>query len=104
MSPEQCESGEVDARSDIYSLGATYYSLLTGNRPYENVDAMQLGVDQFNSEPPDPRQINPDVPAACAQIIEFAMANRPDQRYQSMDDMMSDLEAVLATISGIGSP
>jgi serine/threonine protein kinase/CheY-like chemotaxis protein len=103
MSPEQCESKEVDARSDIYSLGATYYSLLTGARPYEESDAMQLMLDQCNAEPPDPRKLLPEVPAACAQIIEFAMAKRPDQRYQSMDEMQSDLEAVLAAISEIRS-
>lgn len=99
MSPEQCEARPVDARSDIYSLGATYYSLLTGRRPFEDLDPMQLMPEQCNAEPPDPRHIFPSVPAACGQIIEFAMAKQPDQRYQSMDEMQSDLEAVLATIS-----
>lgn len=95
MSPEQCESSSVDARSDIYSLGATYYSLLTGNRPYEDrKNDLQVMLAHMEAEPPDPREIKPDVPDACAQVIEQAMATHPDQRYQSMDEMRSDLEAV----------
>ena len=95
MSPEQCESTSVDARSDIYSLGATYYSLLTGARPYEDrKNDLQVMLAHMEAEPPDPREIKSDVPDACAQIIEQAMAIHPDQRYQSMDEMRSDLEAV----------
>lgn len=101
MSPEQCESSQVDARSDVYSLGATYYTLLTGARPYENRDPVQVMLSQRDAEPPDPREIRPTVPDVCAQIIEQAMAKRPDQRYQSMGEMLSDLEAIMATVTGI---
>ncbi len=101
MSPEQCESRAVDARSDVYSLGATYYSLLTGRDPYEHSDPVQVMLAQCNSAPPDPRDVTPSVPAACAQIIEHAMAKRLDQRYESMEAMQSDLEAILATVSGV---
>ena len=103
MSPEQCESRQVDARSDIYSLGATYYSLLTGKNPYEDSGSVvQLRYAHCNAAPPDPRDIRSNVPAACAQIIERAMATEPQQRYQTMEEMRTDLEAVLAAISGVG--
>mgnify|MGYP001823410627 FL=1 len=100
MSPEQCEFDEVDARSDIYSMGATYYSLLTGKRPYEEKkNDAQVMLAHVGAEPPDARSVNPDVPDACAQIIEQAMAKDPEQRYASLDEMREDLEAVLESFS-----
>ena len=103
MSPEQCESQEVDARSDVYSLGATYYSLLTGKNPfYDSNSVVQVMYAHCNSDPPDPRKIRADVPAACSHIIERAMAKNPENRYASMEEMRVDLEAVLAAISGTG--
>ena len=95
MSPEQCQSASVDARSDIYSLGATYYSLLTGKRPYEDRgNDLKIMLAHMESDPPDPREVAPDVPDACAQIIEQAMAAQPEDRYQSMDELRCDLEAI----------
>ncbi|KAA5541565.1 transporter substrate-binding protein [Roseiconus nitratireducens] len=103
MSPEQCESRDVDARSDIYSLGATYYALLTGKSPYQDSGSVvQVMFAHCNSTPPDPREIRKHIPAACCQIIERAMAAKPEDRYQSMDEMAEDLESVLAAISGVG--
>lgn len=96
MSPEQCKSSSIDERSDIYSLGATYYSLLTGKHPFEDSDSVvKVMFAHCNAPPPDPRQVRNDVPAACARVIERAMAKQPDQRYQSMDDMRVDLQAIL---------
>ena len=101
MSPEQCDSREVDARSDIYALGATYYSLLTGKNPYEDRGSVvQVMYAHCHASPPDPRDVRKNVPPACAQIIERAMAIDPGERYQSVDDMQSDLETVLSAISG----
>jgi serine/threonine protein kinase len=95
MSPEQCQSASVDARSDIYSLGATYYSLLTGKRPYEDRgNDLKIMLAHMESDSPDPREVAPDVPDACAQIIEQAMAAQPEDRYQSMDELRCDLEAI----------
>ena len=103
MSPEQCESRTVDARSDIYSLAATYYSLLTGQSPYEDRDSvMQVMFAHCNAAPPDPREIRAQTPEACSLIIERGMSKNPDERYQSMEELRSDLEAVLAALSGAG--
>ena len=103
MSPEQCESRHVDARSDIYSLGGTYYSLLTGKSPFQDsASIIQVMYAHCNAGPPDPREVKATVPSACAQIVLRAMAKQPEQRYQSMDEMRADLEAVLAAMSGAG--
>lgn len=101
MSPEQCEARPIDARSDVYSLGATFYSLLTGKCPYEESGSVvQVMYAHCNSPPPDPRKSQPDIPVACSEIIAKAMATLPEDRYQTMDEMRVDLDVVLATLSG----
>jgi ABC-type branched-subunit amino acid transport system substrate-binding protein len=101
MSPEQCDAKPVDARSDLYSLGATYYSLLTGKNPYqESNSVIQVMYGHCQGEIPDPRSINPAIPTACAAIISRAMAKSPEDRYPSAVELLADLEAVAATLSG----
>lgn len=101
MSPEQCESKPVDNRSDIYSLGATYYTLLTGGFPYGESDSVVKVMFKHCHDPaPDPRKIRAEVPLACANIIQRAMAIQPGERYQTTDEMRADLEEVLAAMSG----
>lgn len=101
MSPEQCESRPVDHRSDIYSLGATYYCLLTGKCPYQSSEGIpQLMFAHCHGPIPDPRAIDATVPEACARIIARAMAKAPADRYQSTAEMLEDLQAVVAALSG----
>ena len=101
MSPEQCESSAVDHRSDIYSLGATYYSLLVDKNPYEDsVGVMNVLYAHCHADAPNPRDVMPQVPEACAAVIRRAMAKEPIDRYQSAADMNQDLQAILAALSG----
>ena len=101
MSPEQCESKPMDARSDIYALGATYYSLLTGKRPYHQIDSVtQLMYMQCHGPVLDPRTVESTIPEACARIVARAMAKAPEARYPSAGDMLADLEAVAAALTG----
>jgi serine/threonine protein kinase len=80
---EQIRGTGTDARSDIYSIGATLYHLLTGQMPQDamtRIAAMLMG----QSDPlPQINQLNPEVPHAIAAVIEKAMTPHPDQRYQS---------------------
>jgi ABC-type branched-subunit amino acid transport system substrate-binding protein len=101
MSPEQCEARSLDQRSDIYALGATYYTLLTGKNPYHDLDSIpQVMYAHCHGPLPDPRSVNPALPAACSRIIALAMAKSPADRYQSTAEMLADLQAVLAALSG----
>jgi urea transport system substrate-binding protein len=101
MSPEQCEAKAVDHRTDLYSLGATYYSLLTGKYPFHQSSTVpQLMYAHCHGPIPDPRADNPAVPEACTRIVARAMAKAPADRYQSTAEMLSDLQAVAATLSG----
>ena len=101
MSPEQCDGKAVDARSDIYSLGATFYSLLTGKNPYQDSESViQVMFGHCRGPIPDPRLANALIPSACSAIIARAMAKSPADRYQSAAEMLADLQAVAATLSG----
>lgn len=97
MSPEQCESKPVDNRSDIYSLGGTYYTLLTGEHPYSDAGSIvQIMYAHCHSEVLDPREVNSQIPEQCAEIVKKAMAKNPDDRYQTAEEMLVDLKAVIA--------
>jgi urea transport system substrate-binding protein len=101
MSPEQCEAKPLDHRSDLYSLGATYYCLLSGKHPYHETDSLpQLLYMHCHGPIPDPRSVNPTVPEACSRIVARAMAKAPKDRYQSAGEMLADLQAVADTLSG----
>jgi ABC-type branched-subunit amino acid transport system substrate-binding protein len=99
MSPEQCEARPLDARSDIYSLGATYYTLLTGQSPFHGTDSVpQLMYAHCHGPIPDPSAVNPAIPLACVQIVARAMAKSPADRYQTTAEMQADLQAVLTAV------
>jgi serine/threonine protein kinase len=95
MSPEQCRGEPVDARSDLYSLGATYYALLTGRPPYSGKLPVHVMFAQCASPPPDPRDINPRIPGRCAAIIGLATAKQASERYANAGQMVAALERCL---------
>ena len=104
MSPEQCRGEKVDHRTDIYSLGCTYYAILTGKPPFEAPSSIQVMFAHCSSPIPDPVNLNPEVPGSCAEILQKALAKAPDERYSSAREMLSDLRAVLGgtTIASTG--
>ncbi len=96
MSPEQSRCDALDERSDIYSLGATYFALLTGRPPFNSPDCMQVLFAHCAHPVPDPREIAPDVPEVCTAIIRKAMAKNRAQRHASAAELLADLEKVVA--------
>jgi urea transport system substrate-binding protein len=94
MSPEQVKLGTVDARSDIYSLGATYYALLAGEPPFSTGGSTQIMYAHVHDPLPDPRK-KAAMPDACVDILRRATAKDPAERYQSAFDMLADLEHLL---------
>jgi len=95
MSPEQGQNGTLDERSDLYSLGATYYALLTGEPPYTGKNHYAIVYAHASMPIPDPRLKSPDLPNACVEIIKRSLAKRRGDRYASALQMMADLEAAL---------
>ena len=101
MSPEQCQAKSLDHRSDIYSLGATYYTLLTGKNPYQEAGGVtQLMYLHCHGPMLDPRSVNASIPESCSRIVARAMAKVPAERYQSAAEMLAALQAVAAALSG----
>src|SRR5207244_3321417 len=79
----------------------TYFTLLTGSNPYSNVGSIvQIMYGHCHGTIPDPRELRNIVPDACASIVARAMAKRPEDRYQSADELPADLTAVPASMSG----
>lgn len=91
MSPEQVVGRQVDGRSDIFSLGAVLYELLTGVPPYQGEDLNAILYQVINDMPPAPSSRNPEVPAALDAIVLKAMAKHPDDRYRNARDLARDL-------------
>jgi serine/threonine protein kinase len=102
MSPEQCQCRPLDARSDLYSLGATYYELLTGKTPYSG-DQTEVVHGHLYVPPPDPRAADAAIPAACSAVVTRAMAKDLGHRYQAARHMLADLEKILSHADGLES-
>ena len=84
----------VDQRADLYALGATLYELATGAPPFGSGDALRLTHDHLARVPVPPAEVNPAVPAPLAAIIMHLLEKEPDNRYQSADGLVYDLERV----------
>jgi urea transport system substrate-binding protein len=94
MSPEQVRVGTIDARSDVYSLGATYYALLVGEPPFTTGGATQIMYAHVHEPLPDPRK-RVAMPDGCFAILQRAMAKEPADRYPTAAAMRADLEQLL---------
>lgn len=93
IAPEQADdSRSADARSDIYSLGCTWYEMLTGSPPFPNGNLTEKINAHATQPPPDPRDINPDVSEAIVAVLDRMMAKSPDQRHQSAEELLEDIE------------
>lgn len=95
MSPEQCRGEPLDERSDLYSLGATYYTLLTGINPFPEDGTVQVMFAHCSKPVPNVRETATDVPDECARIIERAMAKQRTDRFESASEMLAALSTLV---------
>ncbi|MCI0702452.1 MAG: serine/threonine protein kinase [Planctomycetia bacterium] len=93
--PPECLAGNADPRSDVYGLGATLYELLTLEPPYAADSLARLVKQVADTDPPPPRQINPNIPRDLETIVLKAMARDPAHRYSDARELTHDLLAFL---------
>ncbi len=101
MAPEQAlHTRLADARADVYSLGCTFYRLVTGQIPYD-AESLVLKILAHREQPiPSLRTINPQISAATDLVLERMLAKKPEDRYQTMTELADDLERSLAAVPG----
>ncbi|HHN46295.1 MAG TPA: FHA domain-containing protein [Planctomycetes bacterium] len=95
MAPEQALGKPVDARVDIYSLGATFYNMLTGRTPFTGASVTEVLKAHVQEALPPITEYNPDVPEGICHVCERMMAKKPEKRYQTMEEVVADLETAL---------
>ena len=97
MSPEQArgEGHRVDGRSDVFSVGAVFYRLLTGRQPFEGPDVRQLCERIASTDPIRPRSIDPELPEELERICLKALAKNSTERYATAGELADDLDSWL---------
>ena len=100
ISPEQARGGYSDERSDIYSAGITMYEMVTGRVPFEGETNVAVALMHIQSEMVPPRKLEPSIPVSFEKIILKCTQKKPERRYASAKELITDLRKVLTHPDG----
>jgi hypothetical protein len=104
MAPEQAEGQPLDGRADLYALGIVLYEMLTGRVPFSTNTPAATLYKQVHESPPPVRQLNTLVPAWLEQVVDRALAKRPEDRYQQGRDMAAALRRAAPLLGAASTP
>ncbi|HEU4449086.1 MAG TPA: Stk1 family PASTA domain-containing Ser/Thr kinase [Gaiellaceae bacterium] len=96
LSPEQARGAPVTAASDLYSAGVVLYEMLTGKVPFTGDSAIEIAMKHVNELPTPPSRLRGEIPPELDQIVLRALAKEPEDRYQTAEELIEDLERVEA--------
>jgi tetratricopeptide (TPR) repeat protein/tRNA A-37 threonylcarbamoyl transferase component Bud32 len=96
LSPEQAMGNEVDARSDLFSLGGLLYECTAGKPPFFGKSPADICAKVMRDDPAPPSTLNSDIPRELDYLILKSLAKKPDARYQTAEEMIGDLESIQA--------
>ncbi len=94
MAPEQVRGQAVDARADLFALGAVLYEMLTGRRAFQGDTAADTMFAVVKEEPPDPTSLRSDLPPALERIVRHCLEKSPTERFQTARDVAFALESL----------
>jgi eukaryotic-like serine/threonine-protein kinase len=100
IAPEQATGRSADVRTDVYSLGVVLFELLTGELPFEGDSFVAVAMQHVHEAPPSLLERRGDVTARVAHAVDRALEKDPDDRFQSMDELIAELEACLEEPEG----
>ncbi|NUM33748.1 MAG: protein kinase [Candidatus Brocadiae bacterium] len=95
LSPEQILGKEITIQSDIYSLGATFYHMVTGTHPFQGPDVYNIIHQRLSKDPREPHLLNPEIPIGVSHLIMKMLDRKPTKRHETAKALVKEIESII---------